>query len=42
MDKVQSILKQLVRDWSTEGQAERAACYEPFINEILHRFPVDK
>ncbi|KAG1682207.1 Carnosine N-methyltransferase [Nymphon striatum] len=42
IDKVQSILKQIVRDWSTDGQVERDACYEPIIKEVLHRFPVNK
>lgn len=42
MDKVQSTLKQFVRDWSAEGEAERNACYLPIINEIVHRFPPDK
>ena len=31
MDKVQSTLKQLVRDWSSAGAAEREQCYTPII-----------
>lgn len=27
MDKVQSTLKQIIRDWSKDGEEERAACY---------------
>ncbi len=39
MDKVKSTLKQFVRDWSEEGAAERQACYQPVINQILEYFP---
>ena len=39
MEKVQSTIKQFVRDWSDEGQEEREACYTPIIDEILDRFP---
>ena len=31
MDKVQSTLKQLVRDWSSAGAVEREQCYTPII-----------
>lgn len=31
MDKVQSTLKQLVRDWSSAGAEEREQCYTPII-----------
>ena len=41
MDKVRSTLKQFVRDWSSEGQAERQACYSPVLKEIQERFPPD-
>ena len=41
MDKVKSILKQIVRDWSTEGEAERASCYKPVIDAIVRLFPSD-
>ncbi|ESO06597.1 hypothetical protein HELRODRAFT_64289 [Helobdella robusta] len=36
MDKVKSTLKQFMRDWSSDGQAERDACYKPVIDEIVH------
>ncbi|XP_037078089.1 carnosine N-methyltransferase-like [Pollicipes pollicipes] len=39
MDKVSSVLRQVVRDWSSEGEAERRQCYQPIIDEICHRFP---
>ena len=31
MDKVQSTLKQLVRDWSSDGAVEREQCYTPIV-----------
>ncbi|CAM0138629.1 hypothetical protein VKS41_008360 [Umbelopsis sp. WA50703] len=34
MDKVRSTLKQFVRDWSKEGEAERQASYDPILNEL--------
>uniref|UniRef100_S4RCY8 Carnosine N-methyltransferase n=1 Tax=Petromyzon marinus TaxID=7757 RepID=S4RCY8_PETMA len=34
MDKLKSTLKQLVRDWSSEGQGERDSCYRPILNAI--------
>ncbi|XP_033213819.1 carnosine N-methyltransferase isoform X2 [Belonocnema kinseyi] len=40
-EKVQATIKQLVRDWSTEGTDERNACYQPIIDEILNQFPLD-
>jgi carnosine N-methyltransferase len=40
MDKVQSTIKQFVRDWSSEGAEERKACYQPIIDEIEQRFPL--
>ena len=39
MEKVQSTLKQIVRDWSKDGEEERAACYNPIIEEIELNFP---
>ncbi|XP_026478168.1 carnosine N-methyltransferase [Ctenocephalides felis] len=39
MDKVQSTLKQFVRDWSKEGAEERKQCYEPIIKEIESYYP---
>lgn len=42
MEKVQSTLKQIVRDWSKDGEEERAACYLPIIEEIEAHFPPDQ
>jgi len=39
MDKVQSTLKQLVRDWSSCGAAEREQCYSPILTKIRELFP---
>ncbi|KAH9449839.1 hypothetical protein Pst134EA_019732 [Puccinia striiformis f. sp. tritici] len=36
-EKVRSTLRQLVRDWSTLGSAEREACYSPILDR-LERF----
>lgn len=41
LDKVQSVFKQLMRDWSSLGEAERKQCYEPIIAEILEKYPED-
>lgn len=38
MEKVQSTLKQFVRDWSGEGQKERDQCYKPILDEIENIF----
>jgi len=37
-DKTHVVLKQLVRDWSSEGQRERNLCYTPIIEELESRF----
>lgn len=42
LDKVQSVFKQLMRDWSSLGALERKQCYDPIIEEIEDRFPADK
>ncbi|XP_077864473.1 carnosine N-methyltransferase-like [Saccoglossus kowalevskii] len=42
MDKVQTTLRQFVRDWSEDGQKERDTDYKPIIEEIMKRFPPDK
>ncbi|KAF5912717.1 hypothetical protein HPG69_007707, partial [Diceros bicornis minor] len=42
MDKLKSTLKQFVRDWSETGKAERDACYQPIIKEILKNFPKER
>jgi len=41
LEKVQATLKQLVRDWSSEGARERQMCYQPIIDEVLKNFPTD-
>lgn len=38
IQKVQITLKQIFRDWSVEGQAERDQCYKPIIDEITDFF----
>ena len=38
--KVCSTLHQFVRDWSTEGESERAQCYGPLLSELQARFPL--
>ncbi|GFS69951.1 carnosine N-methyltransferase [Nephila pilipes] len=42
MEKVQSIFKQLYREWSVEGKEERDASFKPILDEIAVRFPDDK
>uniref|UniRef100_A0A914ZRM2 carnosine N-methyltransferase n=1 Tax=Parascaris univalens TaxID=6257 RepID=A0A914ZRM2_PARUN len=39
MSKVKSTLKQIVRDWSTEGINERTLCYNVVLSAIRARFP---
>ena len=41
MDKVKSTIKQVARDWSSDGQQERNACYLPVIEDVQSLFPVD-
>jgi len=38
-DKVKSTLKQIVRDWSKDGEPERKLSYQPIIDEITSRLP---
>ncbi|KAK3930197.1 Carnosine N-methyltransferase [Frankliniella fusca] len=38
-ERVETTLKQLVRDWSAEGAKERLMCYQPIIDEVLKNFP---
>ncbi|KDQ06519.1 hypothetical protein BOTBODRAFT_39554 [Botryobasidium botryosum FD-172 SS1] len=38
IDKLRSTLKQLVRDWSAEGKAERDACYQPILEALVDHF----
>ncbi|XP_035220920.1 carnosine N-methyltransferase-like isoform X2 [Stegodyphus dumicola] len=42
MEKVQSIFKQLYREWSMEGKEERDASFKPILDEISERFPPDE
>ncbi|XP_005112388.2 carnosine N-methyltransferase isoform X1 [Aplysia californica] len=37
MNKVKTTLKQIVRDWSEDGRAEREACYQPVMHAVLTR-----
>ncbi|KAM3719012.1 Carnosine N-methyltransferase [Dirofilaria immitis] len=39
MSKVRSTLKQIMRDWSNEGEAERESCYSDTIQILCERFP---
>ena len=39
MSKVRSLLKQMIRDWSSEGAAERESCYSRVIRGLEERFP---
>ncbi|XP_017781618.1 PREDICTED: carnosine N-methyltransferase isoform X2 [Nicrophorus vespilloides] len=41
LDKVQSVFKHLMRDWSTFGAEEREQCYNPIIEEIEAQFPAE-
>lgn len=38
-DKVRSTLRSFVRDWTTEGAAERDACYAPLLDALEAHFP---
>ncbi|KAJ1018479.1 hypothetical protein NDA18_006630 [Ustilago nuda] len=38
VDKIQSTLRQLVRDWSREGKWERSAVYEPLMEAVTSRY----
>ncbi|VEN60832.1 unnamed protein product, partial [Callosobruchus maculatus] len=42
LDKVQIVFKQLMRDWSSLGAAERKQCYGPILNEIFNHYPEEK
>ena len=37
--QVRSTLRQFVRDWAKEGQAERMASYNPLISALLKHLP---
>ena len=38
VDKARSTIRQLYRDWSQEGSAERKACYDPVIQDVVKAF----
>lgn len=38
IDKARSTIRQLYRDWSHEGSAERKACYDPVIQDVVKAF----
>ena len=42
MDNVCSSLRQFIRDWSAEGQAERESCYGPILKVLDSVFSPDK
>jgi len=39
MDKVQSTIKQIVRDWSSAGEEERSKCYGPLLETLTSLYP---
>lgn len=39
--KVRSTLHSCVRDWAEEGAAERAQCYGPLLDELVHHVPLE-
>lgn len=39
MDKIQSTLKQIARDWSSAGAEERSQCYSPVLAELVAQYP---
>ncbi|RDW90136.1 carnosine N-methyltransferase family protein [Aspergillus mulundensis] len=39
VNKAHSTIRQFYRDWSTEGQAERDACYGPVLRDLDREFP---
>ncbi|GAC97685.1 hypothetical protein PHSY_005271 [Pseudozyma hubeiensis SY62] len=38
IDKIQSTLKQFVRDWSREGEPERSSVYGPLMDAVANRY----
>lgn len=40
--KVRSTLRQIVRDWASEGEKEREMCFNPILDEIKRVFPNTK
>lgn len=41
-DRVRTALRQMVRDWSAEGRAERDAAYAPIVAALVQRMPPDR
>lgn len=39
VDKVRCIIRNIVRDWASEGQRERDQCYKPILEELGRLFP---
>lgn len=39
VDKVRCIIRNIVRDWTTEGALERDQCYKPILEELNCYFP---
>ncbi|XP_020205247.1 carnosine N-methyltransferase isoform X2 [Cajanus cajan] len=39
VDKVRCIIRNIVRDWATEGKRERDQCYTPILEELNMLFP---
>jgi len=39
MHKVRAVLRQLARDWSAEGAAEREVCYGPILRALQSLYP---
>jgi hypothetical protein len=42
IEKTQSTLRQFVREWGELGKPERDQCYQPIIDELVRRLPVDE
>jgi len=42
IEKIQSTLKQFVRDWSDTGKEERDASYSPILKELDHLHPIEE
>jgi hypothetical protein len=39
VERVYTTLKQIVRDWTAEGQSERDSCYGLIISELKNLYP---
>jgi hypothetical protein len=40
LDRVRVTLKQIAREWSADGAAERAASFQPMIGQLLAHLPI--